>query len=99
MLISPFCWFLCLLICSCIVCCSIPIGLNGEMDCYAAEIHQRELPGAATTHKLISSNPSAEELESLVNPGTVLDAFLSLEPYDYQQRAGIRLVARKLVIH
>ncbi|KAG2278367.1 hypothetical protein Bca52824_060922 [Brassica carinata] len=77
----------------------IPIGLSGDVDRYAAEIHQRELSGATSTQKLISRNPSAEELESLVNPGTVLDAFLSLEPYDYQQRAGIRLVARKLVIH
>lgn len=79
----------------------IPIGLNGDVDRYAAEIHQREFSGATTTttQKLISSNPSGEELESLVKPGTVLDAFLSLEPYDYQQRAGIRLVARKLVIH
>ncbi|KAL1215068.1 Protein NEN2 [Cardamine amara subsp. amara] len=77
----------------------IPTELNGNVDQYAAEIHQREFSGAATTQKLISSNPRAEELESLVSPGTVLDAFLSLEPYDYQQRAGIRLVARKLVIH
>ncbi|KAF8046898.1 hypothetical protein N665_3345s0003 [Sinapis alba] len=77
----------------------IPIGLNGDVERYAAEIHQREFSGATTTQKLISSNPRADELESLVNPGTVLDAFLSLEPYDYQQRAGIRLVARKLVIH
>ncbi|VVB17612.1 unnamed protein product [Arabis nemorensis] len=77
----------------------IPTELNGDVDRYAAEVHQRELSGATTTQKLISGNPRAEELESLVNPGTVLDAFLSIEPYDCQQRAGIRLVARKLVIH
>ncbi|CAH8305468.1 unnamed protein product [Eruca vesicaria subsp. sativa] len=77
----------------------IPTELNGDKDRYAVEIHQREFSGDTTTQKLISSNPSGEELESLVNPGTVLDAYLSLEPYDYQQRAGIRLVARKLVIH
>ncbi|KAJ0236344.1 Protein NEN2 [Hirschfeldia incana] len=77
----------------------IPTELNGDIDRYAAEIQQRESSGVTATQKLISSNPSGEELESLVKPGTVLDAFLSLEPYDYQQRAGIRLVARKLVIH
>jgi len=77
----------------------IPTELNGDIDRYAAEIHQKEFSGATATQKLISSNPKAEEIESLLNPRTVLDAFLSLEPYDYQQRAGIRLVARKLVIH
>ncbi|CAN8264793.1 unnamed protein product [Cochlearia groenlandica] len=78
----------------------IPIELNGDVDRYAIEIHQREFSGAATTtQKLISSKPCAEELESLVNPGTILDAFVSLEPYDYQQRAGIRLVSKKLIIH
>ncbi|KFK27897.1 hypothetical protein AALP_AA8G444300 [Arabis alpina] len=77
----------------------IPTELNGDVDRYAAELHQRELSGDTTTQKLISSNPRAEELESLMNSGTILEAFLSVEPYDYQQRAGIRLVARKLVIH
>ncbi|CAH8280439.1 unnamed protein product [Arabidopsis lyrata] len=77
----------------------IPTELNGDVDRYAAEIHQKEFSGAIATQKLISSNPKVGEIESLLNPGTVLDAFLSLEPYDYQQRAGIRLVARKLVIH
>ncbi|CAA7022490.1 unnamed protein product [Microthlaspi erraticum] len=76
----------------------IPTVLYGDGERYAAEIHERELSGDTTTQKLISSNPRAEELESLVKSGTVLDAFLSLEPYDYQERAGIRIVARKFVI-
>uniref|UniRef100_A0A1J3CQ00 Protein NEN2 n=1 Tax=Noccaea caerulescens TaxID=107243 RepID=A0A1J3CQ00_NOCCA len=76
----------------------IPAEFNGDVERYAAEIHQRELSGDTTTQKLISSNPRAEELESLVKSGTILGAFLSLEPYDYQQRAGVRLVARKLVV-
>ncbi|EOA13281.1 hypothetical protein CARUB_v10026311mg [Capsella rubella] len=77
----------------------IPAELNGNLDQYAAEIHQKEFAGATATQKHISSKPKADELESLLNRGTVLDAFLALEPYDYQQRAGIRLVARKLVIY
>ncbi|XP_010457288.1 PREDICTED: protein NEN2-like [Camelina sativa] len=77
----------------------IPTEFNGDIDRYAAEIHQKEFSGATVIQKLISCNPKAEELESLLNRGTVLDAFFSLEPYDYQQRAGIRLVARKLVIY
>lgn len=60
-------------------------------------MHRSESSGDAQS--LIFSNPSGEELESLLNPGSVVDAFLSLEPYDYQQKAGVRLVAKKLVMH
>ncbi|XP_010546160.1 PREDICTED: protein NEN1 [Tarenaya hassleriana] len=74
----------------------IPTEVNGDVTRYGAEIHQRDSSGLI--QKLIFSNPSAGELESLLNPGTVVDAFLTLEPYDYQQRAGIRLVARTLII-
>lgn len=28
-----------------------------------------------------------------------MDVFFSLDPYDYQQSAGIKLVAKKLIIH
>ncbi|EOA20575.1 hypothetical protein CARUB_v10000886mg [Capsella rubella] len=75
----------------------IATEINGDVARYATEIHQRESSGA--TQKLIFSNPSGEELESFLTTGRVVDAFLSLEPYDYQQKAGIRLVAKKLVIH
>lgn len=77
--------------------CSIPTEIRGDAARYAIEVHQRESSGE--TQKLIYSNPSAEELESLLNTGSVVDAFLSLEPYDYQQKAGVRLVAKKLVMH
>ncbi|KAL1196788.1 Protein NEN1 [Cardamine amara subsp. amara] len=77
----------------------IATEINGDLARYATEVHQRDQSSGAN-QKLIFSNPSFEELESLLIQGTVLDAFLSLEPYDYQQqKAGIRLVARKLVIH
>uniref|UniRef100_A0A1J3IAW4 Protein NEN1 n=1 Tax=Noccaea caerulescens TaxID=107243 RepID=A0A1J3IAW4_NOCCA len=75
----------------------IPTEINGDEARYATEVHQRESCGA--THKLTFSNPSGEELESLLKPGSVVDAFLSLESYDYQQKAGLRLVAKKLAIH
>ncbi|CAH8312565.1 unnamed protein product [Eruca vesicaria subsp. sativa] len=75
----------------------IPTEISGDAARYAIEVHQRESSG--DTQKLIFSNPSAEELESLLNPRSVVDAFLSLEPYDYQQKAGVRLVAKRLVIH
>ena len=38
------------------------------------------------------------ELEALIRPGSLVDAYFSLEPYDYQQNAGIRLVAKKLIV-
>ncbi|RID42666.1 hypothetical protein BRARA_J02536 [Brassica rapa] len=75
----------------------IPTEISGDAARYAIEVHQRESGG--DTQKLIFSNPSAEELESLLKQGSVVDAFLSLEPYDYQQKAGVRLVAKKLVMH
>ncbi|KAJ4883313.1 Protein NEN1 [Raphanus sativus] len=75
----------------------IPTEISGDAARYAIEVHQRESSG--DTQKLIYSNPNAEELESLLNTGSVVDAFLSLEPYDYQQKAGVRLVAKKLVMH
>lgn len=70
--------------------------MSGDVARYATEVHEREPSGA--TQKLTFSNPSGEELESLLKPASVVDAFLSLESYDYQQKAGIRLVAKKLVI-
>ncbi|KAK4744493.1 hypothetical protein SAY87_010805 [Trapa incisa] len=36
---------------------------------------------------------------ALIRPGTFLDACFSLDPYDYMQHAGIRLVAKKLFLH
>ncbi|CAN8256920.1 unnamed protein product [Cochlearia groenlandica] len=75
----------------------IPTEINGDVGRYATEVYRRESSG--DIHKLIFSNPSADELESFLKPGSVLDAYLSLEPYDYQQKVGIRLVAKKLVIH
>ncbi|KAK4350308.1 hypothetical protein RND71_029621 [Anisodus tanguticus] len=40
-----------------------------------------------------------EELESLITPGTFVDAYFSVDSYDVQQNAGIRLVANKLIVH
>lgn len=39
------------------------------------------------------------ELNSLFTPGSIVDAYFSLVAYDYQQNAGIRLVAKKLIVH
>lgn len=49
--------------------------------------------------KLVFSKYDTAELDPLFTRGTFVDAFFSIDPYDYQQNAGIRLVAKKLIIH
>ncbi|CAK7322820.1 unnamed protein product [Dovyalis caffra] len=75
----------------------IPTRVNGDIAQYATDIYQKEPPG--TTQKLIFSKFDPTELHNWFKPGTFVDSFLSLDPYDYQQITGIRLVAKKLIIH
>ncbi|KAG4942931.1 hypothetical protein JHK85_047577 [Glycine max] len=67
----------------------IPTAVVADVDIYATEIYQRESSG--TVQRLLFSKFDAAELGSLFMPGTFVDAFLSLDPYDYQQNAGIKL--------
>ncbi|KAI4340116.1 hypothetical protein MLD38_024984 [Melastoma candidum] len=64
---------------------------------YATEMYRTASTGKL--EKLVFSQLDAAELAPLLYPGTFLDAYISLDTYDYQQNAGIRLVAKKLVIH
>uniref|UniRef100_A0A803Q757 Exonuclease domain-containing protein n=1 Tax=Cannabis sativa TaxID=3483 RepID=A0A803Q757_CANSA len=75
----------------------IPTAVCGEIAIYATEIYQKESSGSV--QRLVFSKFDAAELNSLLPPGTFVDAFFSLDPYDYQQNAGVRLVAKKLIIH
>ncbi|KAJ1421863.1 Ribonuclease H-like superfamily [Sesbania bispinosa] len=75
----------------------IPTAVCEDIAIYATEIYQKESSGAV--QRLIFSKFDAAELGSLFMPGTFVDAFFSLDPYDYQQNAGIKLVAKKLIIH
>ncbi|MQL71943.1 hypothetical protein Taro_004245 [Colocasia esculenta] len=75
----------------------IPTITNGDLVAYSTEIYQREPSGS--TQKLVFSNADAAELEPLFVPGTILDAYFCLDVYNYQQYAGIRLVAKKVVIY
>ncbi|CAK9330108.1 unnamed protein product [Citrullus colocynthis] len=75
----------------------IPTAVSGDTAIYATEMYQKESSGAA--QRLIFSKFDAAELDSLIKPGAILDAFISLDTYDYQQSAGIRLVAKRLIIH
>ncbi|XP_054820625.1 protein NEN1-like [Prosopis cineraria] len=75
----------------------IPTAVCGNVAIYAAEIYQKESSG--TVQRLLFSKFDTEELGSLFMPGTFVDAVFSLDPYDFQQNAGIRLVAKKLTIN
>ncbi|XP_007037426.2 PREDICTED: protein NEN1 isoform X2 [Theobroma cacao] len=75
----------------------IPTVVSGDIVQYATEIHQKDSSG--TVQKLVFSKFDAAELDNLFRTGIFVDAFFSLDPYDYQQSAGIRLVAKNLIIH
>ncbi|KAL9433539.1 hypothetical protein AB3S75_028384 [Citrus x aurantiifolia] len=77
----------------------IPTVVLGDVAQYGTEMYRKEPSG--NIQKLEFVRFDAAELGSLLKPGTFVDAFLSLDPYDYvyEQNAGIRLVAKKLIIH
>ncbi|XP_004236478.2 protein NEN1-like [Solanum lycopersicum] len=76
---------------------NLPTVIDGNIFRWITEIYQKE---SSTTEKLvIFSRFDVEELESLITAGTFVDAYFSLDSYDVQQNAGIRLVANKLIVH
>lgn len=75
----------------------IPTIVNGDGANYATEIYLEEANGF--TQKLVTSRFDTTELGTLLTSGTYLSAHFSVDPYDYQRNAGIRLVAEKLIIH
>ncbi|XP_031281181.1 protein NEN1-like [Pistacia vera] len=74
----------------------IPTTVSGDVTQSDTEICQKEPSG--TVQKFAFVKFDAAELDSLFKPGTFVDTFLSFDQYDYQQTAGIRLVAKKLII-
>ncbi|KAL5064824.1 hypothetical protein RYX36_026561 [Vicia faba] len=75
----------------------IPTAVCEEIAIYATEIYQKESSGSV--QRLLFSKFDAEELGAMFKPGTFVDAVFSLDLYDYHQNAGIKLVAKKLIIH
>ncbi|OVA08954.1 Exonuclease [Macleaya cordata] len=65
----------------------IPTVTNGDIAIYSTEIYQKETSG--NPQRLVFSRFDATELDSLFTPGTLVDAFFSLDVYDYQQFAGM----------
>ncbi|PHU24057.1 Protein NEN3 [Capsicum chinense] len=76
---------------------NLPTVIDGNTFCWTTEIYQKE---SSTTQKpVIFSKFDVEELESLIKAGSIVDAYFSMDSYDVQQNAGIRLVASKLIVH
>ncbi|KAI3521791.1 hypothetical protein L1887_11265 [Cichorium endivia] len=79
----------------------------GDSNGWMTEIYLKESSlsssssssSSLSTQQLVSSNYEVAELEALFRPGSFVDAYFSLDPYNYQQNAGIRLVAKKLIVH
>lgn len=70
---------------------------DGNVAGWSTEIYEKE--SSSAPRKLVFSRFDVVELDSLFTPGTFVDAYFSLDTYDYQQSAGIRLVAKKLIVH
>ncbi|KAJ4713051.1 Protein NEN1 [Melia azedarach] len=75
----------------------IPTVVDGDVVQFATDIYKKEASG--NVQKLDLSEFDATEVEAMLKPGSFVDAFLSLNPYDYEQRAGIRLVTERLIIY
>lgn len=75
---------------------NLPTVVDRNISSWVTEIYQKE---SSTTQKLRFSRFDVAELDSLITPGTLLDAYFSVDSYDYQQIAGLRLVAKKLIVH
>ncbi|XP_062201363.1 protein NEN1-like [Phragmites australis] len=76
---------------------NIPTMVNGDSTMYSTDICQKQPSG--NIQKLVFSKVDAANLDSLFVRGNMVDALFSLELYDYQQNAGIRLVGKRLVVH
>ncbi|RZR94557.1 hypothetical protein BHM03_00023263 [Ensete ventricosum] len=75
----------------------IPTVANGDGVVYSTEIYQKDPRGNLQNLELRKLD--AAELDRIFLSGTAVDACFSTDIYDYQQNAGIRLVARRLVVH
>ncbi|CAL4915429.1 unnamed protein product [Urochloa decumbens] len=71
----------------------IPTNGNGDTTAYATDMYQKGRDGVISKIEV-----DAAELDSLFQ-GNKVDAFFSLEIFDYLQKAGIRLVAKRLDLH
>ncbi|XP_076922901.1 protein NEN2-like [Bidens hawaiensis] len=67
---------------------------------WSTEIYYKNLSSVPCSEQLVSNRyADVVQVNSLFRPGYLVDAYFSLELYNYQQNVGIRLVAKKLIIH
>ncbi|KAK9080426.1 hypothetical protein SSX86_000184 [Deinandra increscens subsp. villosa] len=76
----------------------LPSVAVGDGVRWVTEIYQKESSPSSSPQRVVFSNYDVAELEALIRPGSLVDAFICLDPYDYQQNAGIRLVAKKMIV-
>lgn len=69
---------------------------SGETSTYSTELYRRDSKG--TTQRLAFKTVDINELDELFVYGMLVDADYDFDIYDYQQHAGIRLVARRLSV-
>ncbi|KAJ9567402.1 LOW QUALITY PROTEIN: hypothetical protein OSB04_003368 [Centaurea solstitialis] len=69
----------------------------GDTTRWMTEIYHKKSLLLPAAQQLVSGSYDVAELDALIRPGSLVDAYFSLDPYNYHQNAGIRLVAKKLI--
>ncbi|KAK1289912.1 hypothetical protein QJS10_CPB18g01455 [Acorus calamus] len=75
----------------------IPSVVNGDVATYSTDFYLKE--PSNNVRQCDTNGISEADIESLLVPGKYVDAYIGLDVYDYCQSAGIRLVAKKLIVH
>ncbi|KAK4257208.1 hypothetical protein QN277_006825 [Acacia crassicarpa] len=76
----------------------IAISECGDAAVFETKVFKKE-SSTGIVQKLRFNKGDTKELSSLCSPGNLVDAIFSLDQYEYQRRAGLRLVAKKLIFH
>uniref|UniRef100_J3N2J7 Exonuclease domain-containing protein n=2 Tax=Oryza brachyantha TaxID=4533 RepID=J3N2J7_ORYBR len=73
------------------------LTFGGDDEINGTEIYVKEAI-SGNIQKQVLSEVDAADLSSWFAEGNMVDAYFSVELYDYMQNAGIRLVAKKLIV-
>ncbi|XP_028788234.1 protein NEN1-like [Neltuma alba] len=76
----------------------IPTAKCGNVAIYAAEMYQRD-SSSGTKKRMFFDKFDVAELGSLLRHGSFVDAVVSFDFYEFQENAGIRLIAKALTVH
>lgn len=74
----------------------IATAVSGETTTYSTKLYERDSNG--TTARFAAETVDNNELDKLLVSGRLVDAEYNFEIYDFQQKAGICLVARTLTV-